>query len=56
MSEEDLHQQVSEWEEMHTGTDGNLIEDEIGDDGATDGVVQEKEVINLEAEEGKKRK
>jgi hypothetical protein len=41
---------------MHTGTDGNLMEDDIGDDGATDGAVQEKEVINLEAEEGKKRK
>jgi hypothetical protein len=56
VSEEDLQQQMSEWEEMHVGPDGNLIEDETDDHGVTDGATEEKEVIDLEVEEGKKRK
>jgi len=49
MSEEDLQQEVSNWTEMHAGPDGNIKDDEA--DGAA-----EKEIIDLEAKEGKKRK
>jgi hypothetical protein len=49
MSEEDLHHEMSIWIESYTGADGNLIKDEADGDA-------EKEVIDLEGEEGKKRK
>jgi hypothetical protein len=51
MSEEDLQGQMSEWAEMNSGPDGDWVEDE--NDGAA---ANEKDVIDLEGEEGKKRK
>ena len=48
MSEEDLQQEVSKWTEMHAGPDGNIKDDEA--EGAAE------KIIDLEAEEGKKRK
>jgi hypothetical protein len=50
MSEEECQQEMSEWTEMMAGPDGNFVADEQ-ESGAA-----EKEVIDLEGEEGKKRK
>jgi hypothetical protein len=50
MSEEECQQEMSEWTEMMAGPDGNFVA------GEQESGAAEKEVIDLEGEEGKKRK
>jgi hypothetical protein len=45
----EMEQEISDWIETHGDPEGNLKDDDGG-------AEKEKEVINVEAEEGKKRK
>ena len=65
MSDEDMDQDLRDWEETYGGSDGNFKDDSDAEkDGAgaatatgADGDAEkEKEVIDVEAEEEKKRK
>ena len=63
MSDEDMDQDLRDWEETYGGSDGNFKDDSDAEKdsagaatGADGDAEKEKEVIDVEAEEEKKRK